>query len=91
MRNIGIRALDNVGRIVIPKSLLTVLGAHIGDSFEVFTEERTVVLRKYVPGCIFCGELDDVRRIGNDFVCSLCAQELKFAVEEYSHHPVANT
>lgn len=48
MKTTGIsRRIDNVGRIVIPVEIRTMLGIRSGDSIEIFTHDNEIVLRKY--------------------------------------------
>lgn len=48
MKTTGIsRRIDNVGRIVIPVEIRTLLGIRSGDSIEIFTHDNELVLRKY--------------------------------------------
>ena len=47
---IGIaRKCDPIGRIVIPVEYRHVLKLDCGESVEVFTEEETIILKKYAP------------------------------------------
>lgn len=52
-----IRRVDHLGKIVIPKELRELLVETDRDFFEVFTEKDKIILRKYEPGCTFCGDL----------------------------------
>ncbi len=64
MKTTGIvRRLDNLGRIVIPIEIRNVLGIRCKDAIEIFTEGDTVILRKYAPGCVLCGNEDDIETI----------------------------
>ena len=41
------RKLDNLGRVVLPIELRRNLGIDVCDTLEIFTEEDTIVLRRY--------------------------------------------
>ncbi|KAF5063581.1 hypothetical protein DSECCO2_293000 [anaerobic digester metagenome] len=41
------RKLDNLGRVVLPVELRRNLGIDVCDTLEIFTEEDTIVLRRY--------------------------------------------
>ena len=69
--------VDNLGRIVIPKHLRTAYDLESGSALELFTEGNTIVMRKYQPGCIFCGNISDLHRFNGKNVCSDCINELK--------------
>jgi AbrB family transcriptional regulator, transcriptional pleiotropic regulator of transition state genes len=43
------RAIDDLGRIVIPKEIRKTFGINYKDPIEIFVEDRQIVLKKYVP------------------------------------------
>lgn len=51
-----VRKIDELGRIVLPVECRRGLELEDKDSLEVFMEDNTIVLKKYEPACIFCGE-----------------------------------
>ena len=55
-----VRKVDELGRIVLPSELRKTMHVQVGDSFELFTNENTVVLKKYEPGCVLTGAMDDL-------------------------------
>lgn len=55
-----VRKPDELGRIVIPKELRKTFGIECGDSLEIFTDKDKIILRKYNPGDIFDGNMDDL-------------------------------
>jgi transcriptional pleiotropic regulator of transition state genes len=63
-----VRRVDELGRIVLPIELRRVLGIQEKDKLEIYTEGDTIILHKYAPGCVFCGDTD-VR------ICERCAGE----------------
>jgi transcriptional pleiotropic regulator of transition state genes len=73
MKSTGIvRLVDELGRIVLPKELRTVLNIREGDAIEFFYDERTMMLRKYrTTSCIFCDNLDAIY-FKEKFVCRSC-------------------
>ena len=42
-----VRRIDDLGRLVIPKELRRTLGVNVGDPLEVFTDNGTIILKKY--------------------------------------------
>ena len=72
-----VRRLDQLGRIVIPKELRTTLDLKDTDPVEIFTEGDTIILRKYQPSCIFCGEAEGLVQIDGKNVCRKCAEKIK--------------
>ena len=77
MKSTGIvRKVDDLGRIVLPIELRRTLDINERDSIEIFVDGNQIVLKKYSPSCIFCGEADDVREFKGKLVCSKCIGEL---------------
>lgn len=72
-----VRKVDELGRIVLPIELRRTLGIEIKDPIEIFVDGDLIVLKKYEPACIFCGNAKDVTRIHDKNVCANCIEELK--------------
>lgn len=73
-----IRKVDELGRIVIPKELRRQFEVEDNkDSFEIFVEDNSIILKKYQPSCIFCGELKGVVNYKGRNVCPNCIDALK--------------
>ncbi len=48
MKSTGvIRRIDELGRIVIPKEIRRVLGIRDGENLEIYTENESIILKKY--------------------------------------------
>lgn len=78
MRSLGmVRKIDELGRIVLPIETRRLMDLSPGDGVEIFSEKDRVILQKYAPACIFCGEAEDVIIYKNKRVCHTCAAELK--------------
>jgi len=72
-----VRAIDELGRVVIPKELRDVLGYTERQPLEFLVDENgDVILRKFERGCVFCGEVDDVIEFRGKLVCTACVAEL---------------
>ncbi|MBQ8474812.1 MAG: AbrB/MazE/SpoVT family DNA-binding domain-containing protein [Clostridia bacterium] len=77
MKSLGIvRKIDELGRIVLPIETRRSLDLNSGDGVEIFVEKDKIVLQKYAPSCIFCGEAGDVIVYKNKRVCQNCLSEL---------------
>ncbi|MBR6584207.1 MAG: AbrB/MazE/SpoVT family DNA-binding domain-containing protein, partial [Firmicutes bacterium] len=68
---------DPLGRVVIPVELRRNLNIKTDDSLEVFVDGEYIMLKKYEPACIFCGNAKDVENIHGKNVCRECLDELK--------------
>lgn len=73
-----VRKIDGLGRVVIPIEIRRLLDLKEKDPIEIFIDEDSIILKKYVQKCIFCGE--DKQDLLKDFkenkVCSHCTQLL---------------
>lgn len=72
-----VRPVDPLGRVVIPVELRRNLGIKTDDSLEVFVDGDYIMLKKYEPACIFCGNAKDVHSIHGKNICTACLEELK--------------
>lgn len=78
MKSTGIvRQIDSVGRLVLPIELRESLYMNKGDSVEIFVQGDKIILKKYNPTCIFCGEAEDVDYFKGKFICQNCKKELE--------------
>ncbi|WP_029422055.1 AbrB/MazE/SpoVT family DNA-binding domain-containing protein [Alicyclobacillus macrosporangiidus] len=71
-----VRQVDQLGRVVLPMELRRTMNIHEKDGLEIFTEGEHIILRKYEPGCVFCGEAEDVREFRGKWVCEKCREDI---------------
>lgn len=73
------RRVDDLGRIVLPKELRKVYGLDPGTPMEIFvSDDGTIVLRKYTPGCLLCGQMENLLRHPNGkHICKECVDKLE--------------
>ena len=56
MKSTGIvRKVDELGRIVLPIELRRTMGIEVKDALEIYVDGDHIVLKKYEPSCVFCG------------------------------------
>ncbi|WP_076349164.1 AbrB/MazE/SpoVT family DNA-binding domain-containing protein [Alicyclobacillus vulcanalis] len=67
---------DNQFRVTLPKSIRDVLDLPAKSSVEIFLDDNCVVMRKYSPGCVFCGQVDGTTLYRHRPICETCRQEL---------------
>lgn len=78
MKSTGIvRKLDELGRVVLPIELRRTMDLNIHDTVEIFVEDDKIILKKYHPACIFCGDARDVTTFKGKLVCVNCLRELQ--------------
>ncbi|WP_461207047.1 AbrB/MazE/SpoVT family DNA-binding domain-containing protein [Clostridium sp. DL1XJH146] len=78
MKSTGVvRRVDELGRIVIPIELRRTLDIAEKDALEIYVDGEQIILKKYQPACIFCGNARDVINYRGKNICQECMQTLK--------------
>ncbi len=76
MKSTGIvRKLDDLGRIVLPVELRRTLDIADKSPLEIYVEGDSIILRKHIPSCIFCGKETASEHLGRG-VCDDCLKRL---------------
>lgn len=77
MKSTGIiRRVDELGRVVIPIELRNKFGIAEKDPIEIYVEGSTIVLKKYEPNCIFCGNSKNLSEYKGKLVCDKCLKQI---------------
>ena len=77
MKETGIiRPIDELGRIVLPMELRRSLDLRPKDGVEIFVDKDRIILKKYVPSCIFCGGAGELTVYKDKLVCASCLADL---------------
>ncbi|MDI3534034.1 MAG: AbrB family transcriptional regulator, transcriptional pleiotropic regulator of transition state [Thermosediminibacterales bacterium] len=78
MKSTGIvRKVDELGRVVLPIELRRTLNIAKKDALEIYVDNDKIVLKKYEPACIFCGNVDNVVNFKGKNICHDCLEELR--------------
>ncbi|MGL4308766.1 MAG: AbrB/MazE/SpoVT family DNA-binding domain-containing protein [Mycoplasmoidaceae bacterium] len=74
MKKLGlIRKIDKLGRLVLPRELRRTLDMNVGDPIEFFADDRSIIIKKYNPGCLSCGELGvNMKEVNGIRLCKEC-------------------
>lgn len=72
-----VRKIDQLGRIVLPMELRKTLDISEKDPLEIYVDGEDIVLKKYQPVCIFCGEAGNVSEFKGKKICNNCKKDLK--------------
>lgn len=75
-----VRKVDELGRIVLPIELRRTMDVAIKDPLEIFTEGSNIILRKYLPACVICGEANDTKNYMGKLICKNCVDTSKTLV-----------
>lgn len=77
MKSTGVvRKVDELGRVVIPIELRRTLGIAEKDALEIYVDEEKIILKKYEPACIFCGNAEGVINFRGKNICRNCAEAM---------------
>lgn len=77
MKSTGIvRKVDELGRIVLPSELRKNLDIKVKDSLEIYTSGDSVILKKYLPTCVFCGNCNDISIFKGKNICKNCLKQI---------------
>jgi len=73
-----VRSVDEVARVVIPRSLRAVYDIGEGDEIVFFDAGNYIGLRKHRSSCCLCGSLEDLSPVGGSgkSICQSCAREI---------------
>jgi transcriptional pleiotropic regulator of transition state genes len=71
-----VRKVDELGRIVLPIELRRTLGIEEKEPLEIFVDGERVILQKYQPACLFCGNADDAIYFKEKIMCKRCIEEV---------------
>ncbi|MBO5211960.1 MAG: AbrB/MazE/SpoVT family DNA-binding domain-containing protein [Clostridia bacterium] len=79
MKSTGIkRAIDALGRIVLPIELRHSLGIEPRDYVEIYVEKDSIILRKAQTTCLVCGAGSDSNiLINGKIICKNCLNKIK--------------
>lgn len=77
MKSTGIvRKIDGLGRVVLPIELRRLMNLEDNASLEIFVDGDEIVLKKYQPACIFCGEAKGVVAFEGRNICPACRKKI---------------
>ena len=78
MKSTGVvRRVDELGRIVIPIELRRTLDIAEKDALEIYVDGEQIILKKYEPDCIFCGDARDVINYRGKNICKSCLADIR--------------
>ncbi|QUH27218.1 AbrB/MazE/SpoVT family DNA-binding domain-containing protein [Serpentinicella alkaliphila] len=72
-----VRKVDELGRVVLPIELRRTLNIAEKDALEIYVDGETVILKKYEPACIFCGNAKNINIYKGKNICTECVTDIK--------------
>lgn len=77
MKSAGvIRRIDELGRVVIPIDMRTLLDISEKDPVEIHVDGSSIILKKYEQKCIFCGNTKKLIDFENKVICEKCINNI---------------
>ena len=69
--------IDNLGRVVIPKSIRKALNIEHNDEISMYVEGENLIISKGYQNCGICESKDIKFQIGKKFLCFKCVENIK--------------
>lgn len=77
MKPVGVvRKVDQLGRIVLPKSLRKRYQMNEGDPVEILVQGDHIILERYRPKCVFCASIEGVSEFRERHICAVCQEDM---------------
>lgn len=80
-KEIAIRAIDGLGRVVLPCELRSKFNIKAEDKLQIFEREDEIVIKKYKPSCTFCGTEEALIMFNEKHVCKECSRSIHSLTE----------
>lgn len=77
MKSTGIvRKVDELGRVVIPIEIRNQFNIAEKDPIEIYVDGSSIILKKYEPNCIFCGNTEKLIDYNDKLICEDCSKKI---------------
>lgn len=77
MKSTGIvRKVDELGRVVIPIEIRNQFNIAEKDPIEIYVDGSSIILKKYEPNCIFCGNTENLINYNDKLICEDCSKKI---------------
>jgi len=77
MKSTGIiRRVDELGRVVIPIEIRNQFNIVEKDPIEIYVDGTSIILKKFEPNCIFCGNNENLLTYNDKLICDTCAKKI---------------
>ena len=78
MKETGLtRLVDPLGRFTLPAELRQIMRIRENDPLAIYVDNEKIIMKKYEPDCVFCGNGEDLYNYKGKNICKACANELK--------------
>lgn len=77
MKSTGIiRRMDELGRVVIPIEIRNQFNIVEKDPIEIYVDGSSIILKKFEPNCIFCGNTKNLLTYKDKLICEKCSTKI---------------
>lgn len=77
MKSTGIiRRMDELGRVVIPIEIRNQFNIAEKDPIEIYVDGSSIVLKKFEPNCVFCGNTKNLLTYKDKLICDKCSKKI---------------
>ncbi len=77
MKSTGIiRRVDELGRVVIPIEIRNQFNIVEKDPIEIYVDRSSIILKKFEPNCIFCGNTKNLIEYNDKLICEDCSKKI---------------
>lgn len=77
MKSTGIiRRMDELGRVVIPIEIRNQFNIAEKDPIEIYVDGSSIVLKKFEPNCVFCGNTKNLLTYKEKLICDKCSNKI---------------
>ncbi|MDF2924304.1 MAG: AbrB family transcriptional regulator [Paenibacillaceae bacterium] len=77
-----VRKVDQLGRIVLPKSLRKRYQMNEGDPVEILVQGDHIILERFRPRCVFCASMEEVTDFKEKQICANCLREMNLLLKK---------
>ena len=86
MKSTGIiRRVDELGRVVIPIEIRNQFNIVEKDPVEIYVNGSSIILKKFEPNCIFCGNTNELTNFNDKLICKKCAKEIRYIITKINN------
>ena len=84
MKSTGIvRRMDELGRVVIPIEIRNQFNIAEKDPMEIYVDGSSIILKKFEPNCIFCGNTKNLLEYNDKLICEKCKNKISNLKNQY--------
>ena len=69
--------IDNLGRVVIPKSIRKAINIEHNDEISMYVDGESLIIKRGYRSCSLCVSKKIKHQIGTKFICNDCVENIK--------------